>query len=64
MCVCMSGWVDGWMDRHKHTYIHTYMHNVKELAQEIMEAGKSKIHTKGADRLEVKVQLKSKSHLL
>ena len=45
--MCMSGWVDGWMDRHKHTYILTYMHNVKELAQQIMEAGKSKIHKVG-----------------
>lgn len=43
----MSGWIDGWVDRHKHTCILTYMHNVKELAEEIMEAGKSKIHKVG-----------------
>ena len=62
VCVCMSGWVDGWIDTNIHTFLHTCI-TLRNWLSRLWRLASPR-YTKWADRLEVKVQLKSKSHLL
>ena len=54
--------MDGWIDTNIHTVIHTHI-TLRNWLRRLWRLASPR-YTKWADKLEVKVQLKSKSHLL